>query len=67
MTQQGHVRVEDVEIRFKGKEGPVTALAPTTLDLAPETFTALIGPSGCGKSTLMNAIGGFVEPSADSL
>ncbi|WP_422073226.1 ABC transporter ATP-binding protein [Tranquillimonas rosea] len=64
MTQQGHVRVEDVEIRFKGKEGPVTALAPTTLDLAPETFTALIGPSGCGKSTLMNAIGGFVEPSA---
>jgi NitT/TauT family transport system ATP-binding protein len=63
-SDQGHVRVENVEIRFQGRDGPVTALAPTTLELAPRTFTALIGPSGCGKSTLMNAIGGFVTPSS---
>ncbi|WP_138471272.1 ABC transporter ATP-binding protein [Poseidonocella sp. HB161398] len=61
---QGHVRVEDVSIRFDGKSGPVTALAPTSVELKPGTFTALIGPSGCGKSTLMNAIGGFVAPSS---
>ncbi|WP_172329457.1 ABC transporter ATP-binding protein [Mangrovicoccus sp. HB161399] len=66
MTAQpeGHVRVEDVCIRFDGKQGPVTALAPTSVELRPGTFTALIGPSGCGKSTLMNAIGGFVKPAS---
>jgi NitT/TauT family transport system ATP-binding protein len=63
----GDVRVDDVEIRFKGKHGPVTALASTSLRLHPGTFTALIGPSGCGKSTLMNAIGGFVAPSAGAI
>jgi len=39
-----------------------TALAPTDLELAPGTFTALIGPSGCGKSTLLNAVAGFAAP-----
>lgn len=60
----GHVVVRDLSIRFDGKDGPFTALTPTSMDLQPGTFTALIGPSGCGKSTLMNAIGGFVEPTA---
>jgi NitT/TauT family transport system ATP-binding protein len=64
---QGHVRVDDISIRFKGKQGPVTALAPTTLHLAPGSFTALIGPSGCGKSTLMNAIAGFVRPASGAI
>ncbi|MEH6773085.1 MAG: ABC transporter ATP-binding protein [Cereibacter changlensis] len=64
---QGHVRVDDISIRFKGKQGPVTALAPTTLHLTPGSFTALIGPSGCGKSTLMNAIAGFVRPASGAI
>ncbi|MEM8957903.1 MAG: ABC transporter ATP-binding protein [Pseudomonadota bacterium] len=59
----GRVRIEDLVIRFKGKQGETTALERTALELEPGTFTALIGPSGCGKSTLMNAIGGFVAPS----
>ncbi|WP_343504122.1 ABC transporter ATP-binding protein [Alloyangia pacifica] len=63
----GDVRINDVAITFKGKQGPVTALETTTLRLHPGTFTALIGPSGCGKSTLMNAIGGFVEPSSGAI
>lgn len=58
----GHVSIEDVTIRFKTRQGDVTALARTSLTLNPGTFTALIGPSGCGKSTLMNAIAGFVAP-----
>ena len=67
MAMSGHVRVDQVSITFKGKEGPVTALAPTTLHLAPGSFTALIGPSGCGKSTLMNAIAGFVTPASGAI
>jgi NitT/TauT family transport system substrate-binding protein len=49
----------------KGKE--VIALAPTSLVLAPGSFSALLGPSGCGKSTLLNAVAGFVEPSGGSI
>lgn len=64
---KGHVSARQLSIRFDGRDGPVTALAPTDLDLKPGTFTALIGPSGCGKSTLMNAIGGFVPASSGSL
>ncbi|WP_370047594.1 MULTISPECIES: ABC transporter ATP-binding protein [Salipiger] len=66
-TQKGRVEIDDVVIRFKGRQGPVTALSRTSHVLEPGTFTALIGPSGCGKSTLMNAIAGFVKPSEGSL
>ena len=52
---------------FQGRQGTVTALERTTLELQPGTFTALIGPSGCGKSTLMNAIAGFVEPAEGAI
>ena len=58
----GRVEIEDVVVCFKSKQGSVTALEQTSVELRPGTFTALIGPSGCGKSTLMNAIAGFVKP-----
>ena len=63
----GRVHVNDVVIRFNGKQGEVTALDRTQLTLEPGTFTALIGPSGCGKSTLMNAIAGFVTPASGAI
>jgi NitT/TauT family transport system ATP-binding protein len=61
-TPKGRVEIDDLVIRFKGRQGSVTVLERTRHVLEPGTFTALIGPSGCGKSTLMNAIAGFVEP-----
>ena len=66
-TDAGRVAIDDVVIRFDGRDGPVTALDRTTLTLEPGTFTALIGPSGCGKSTLMNAIAGFVPAAEGAL
>ncbi|WP_082569813.1 ABC transporter ATP-binding protein [Knoellia sp. Soil729] len=39
--------------------GEVLALDPTTLSLAPGTFTTLVGPSGCGKSTLLDIVAGL--------
>lgn len=63
----GKVTIDDVVIRFKTKQGEMTALDRTQLTLEPGTFTALIGPSGCGKSTLMNAIAGFATPSEGNL
>ena len=44
--------------------GGVPALAPLTMELAPQRVTALIGPSGCGKSTLLRMIVGRVVPDA---
>ncbi|MXN17773.1 ATP-binding cassette domain-containing protein [Pseudooceanicola sp. GBMRC 2024] len=64
---KGRVEIDNVLIRFKGRQGPVTALERTSHTLEPGTFTALIGPSGCGKSTLMNAIAGFVQPAEGTL
>ena len=64
---KGRVEIDDVVIRFTGKQGRVTALERTSHALEPGTFTALIGPSGCGKSTLMNAIAGFVTPAEGAI
>ena len=36
--------------------GSATALHPTTLHLAPGSFTVLLGPSGAGKSTLLRCL-----------
>lgn len=60
--ETGRVEIDNVVIRFRGRQGDVTALSRTSHVLEPGTFTSLIGPSGCGKSTLMNAIAGFVRP-----
>jgi NitT/TauT family transport system ATP-binding protein len=64
VAPHGHVAIDNVEIVFGAGRNRTHAVAPTTIELGPGTFTALIGPSGCGKSTLMNAVAGFVAPSA---
>jgi NitT/TauT family transport system ATP-binding protein len=65
---RGLVEIEDVSITFPSRGGsPSVALLPTSIDLAPSSFTALIGPSGCGKSTLLNAVAGFVRPSTGAI
>ena len=52
------ISVEDVSKTYAGQ----TALAPTTLTLAPGKTTVLIGPSGCGKSTLLRLMIGLITP-----
>lgn len=52
------VRLEGVAKRFRS----VTALQPTTLEIAPGRMTALLGPSGCGKTTTLRIIAGLEAP-----
>ncbi|NEX61804.1 ABC transporter ATP-binding protein [Noviherbaspirillum galbum] len=40
-----------------------TAVANTTLDIAPGEFVSVVGPTGCGKSTLLNVGAGLLQPS----
>ena len=41
-----------------------TAVAATTLDIAPGEFVSVVGPTGCGKSTLLNVGAGLLSPSS---
>jgi putative spermidine/putrescine transport system ATP-binding protein len=60
MTHGAHLAFDGVGKMF----GPVTALRPITLSIAPGEFFTLLGPSGSGKSTLLGTVAGFVAPSS---
>ncbi|VVD89216.1 Taurine import ATP-binding protein TauB [Pandoraea anhela] len=44
-----------------------TAVADTSLDIAPGEFVSVVGPTGCGKSTLLNVAAGLLAPSSGSI
>jgi NitT/TauT family transport system ATP-binding protein len=44
-----------------------TAVADTTLSIAPGEFVSVVGPTGCGKSTLLNVAAGLTVPSTGSV
>ena len=44
-----------------------TAVADTTLSIAPGEFVSVVGPTGCGKSTLLNVGAGLLQPSTGSV
>jgi NitT/TauT family transport system ATP-binding protein len=44
-----------------------TAVADTSLSIAPGEFVSVVGPTGCGKSTLLNVGAGLLQPSSGSV
>ncbi len=44
-----------------------TAVADTSLSIAPGEFVSVVGPTGCGKSTLLNVGAGLLQPSTGSV
>src|SRR5512140_2001290 len=44
-----------------------TAVADTTLAIAPGEFVSVVGPTGCGKSTLLNVGAGLLNPSSGTV
>jgi len=48
----------------KSGSGRYTAVANTSLTVAPGEFVSVVGPTGCGKSTLLNVAAGLLAPSS---
>ncbi|MDD5200996.1 MAG: ABC transporter ATP-binding protein [Terrimicrobiaceae bacterium] len=52
---------------YATREGPLTALDPTSFEILEGEFASLVGPSGCGKSTLLYMIAGLEPPSSGTI
>ncbi len=61
------VQVKEVRHVFRGPRGELTALDGLDLDVAADSFTAIIGPNGCGKSTLLRLVAGLLTPTAGTV
>jgi NitT/TauT family transport system ATP-binding protein len=62
--------LRDISCTFISRDDPhqrYTAVAGTTLQVAPGEFVSVVGPTGCGKSTLLNIGAGLLEPSSGSI
>ncbi|WP_315115439.1 ABC transporter ATP-binding protein [uncultured Clostridium sp.] len=57
------VTIRDIDLRYSGEKGDVTALQDINLNIKEGEFICVLGPSGCGKSTLLKIIAGFLQPS----
>jgi NitT/TauT family transport system ATP-binding protein len=60
----GRIEITDLGIAFSRNGLTVEAVRAVTLMTTPGEIVALLGPSGCGKTTLLNAVAGFVTPTA---
>jgi sulfate-transporting ATPase len=57
------LEVGDLTVKY----GRSVAVDSVSLTVRPGTITGLIGPNGAGKTTLIDAVTGFVRPSAGRL
>ena len=62
-ADKGRILIERVAVTYGRGAHMHTAVAQTSLEIAPGEFVCLLGPSGCGKSTLLNCVAGYVRPS----
>ncbi len=56
----GSLELQGLSVNY----GAVVALDSVSLTVQPDQVHGLIGPNGAGKSTLIDAVTGFVEPTA---
>ena len=57
-----HISIQDVKKEFDTRNGKITALEKTSLEIGSGEFVCLVGPSGCGKTTLLNLVAGLEQP-----
>jgi sulfate-transporting ATPase len=57
------LQLDGLTVRFGG----VVALSEVSMHIEPGEVVGLIGPNGAGKTTLIDAVTGFVKPSAGAV
>ncbi len=62
-AQQSLLRIEGVSKSFGG----LKAVQNVSLEVQPNTLTALIGPNGAGKTTLFALMSGFLKPDSGAV
>ena len=60
----GRIEITDLGVAFGPNGRRIEAVRGLTLSTTPGEFVALLGPSGCGKTTVLNAVAGFLQPTA---
>jgi len=58
------IRCRELTVEYRSGKKTVVAVQGLNFDVQPGEFVCFLGTSGCGKSTILNAIAGFVRPSA---
>ena len=58
------IRLENVTKLYRRGAEEVVALRPTSFDVDPGEFVAVVGPSGSGKTTLLSILGGMLAPTS---
>jgi NitT/TauT family transport system ATP-binding protein len=66
-TQNGAIRLRNVNIHFGEGKTAVQALRGIDLDVGAGELVSVLGPSGCGKSTIIGAVAGFTRVSSGAL
>lgn len=66
-SQGKPIAIREVAKWYATRQGPIHALASTSLDVGAGEFVSIVGPSGCGKSTLLMIVAGLVTASAGSV
>lgn len=64
MTKLPAIDIQDITVRFRTPDGPLTALEHISATIAPRSFLTVVGPSGCGKTTLLKVLSGVLAPSS---
>lgn len=62
--QVPHISVQDLTVRYRGKQSDVLAVDRVSLEIPPRSFISIVGPSGCGKTTLLKILSNVLRPSS---
>lgn len=64
-TQKKLVEIRDLDVIYKTRVGPVSAIDDVTMDIHQGEILGLVGESGCGKSTFGKALMRLLPLSAE--